>query len=66
MKGIVVSFVISMFLEGCQLIVGSRMPGVQDVVVIIFGSFCGGLFTLKNLKVGASPYSKTQEDIKRD
>lgn len=42
-KGIVISCAIGAFLEGSQIIVASRMPGVQDVIVVLLGSICGGL-----------------------
>ena len=40
--GIAMSCFIGVFLEGCQLIIISRMPGIQDVVIVVSGSFCGG------------------------
>ena len=44
LKGILISCVIGIMLEGCQIIVSSRMPTLQDITVVIGGSLCGGLF----------------------
>lgn len=43
MKGLGISCVLGIFLEGSQLIVGSRMPGIQDGMVVVLGSLFGGL-----------------------
>lgn len=43
-KAIVLSASIGVLFEGCQIIIGSRMPNAQDVVVVILGSIFGGIF----------------------
>ena len=43
-KGVVFSCLLGLFLEACQIVILSRMPGVQDAIVVISGSLCGGLF----------------------
>ena len=43
-KGIIFSTLIGLALEGCQIIVESRMPSFQDGIVVVLGSICGGLF----------------------
>ncbi len=44
LKGILISCAAGIFLESCQIIVSSRMPTAQDILVIMGGSLCGGLF----------------------
>ncbi len=46
LKGIGISCVLGVCLEGSQLIVDSRMPGVQNLLVMLGGSIAGGLLAL--------------------
>ena len=43
MKGIIMSCVIGVCLEGSQFIIASRIPSAQDAAVVLLGSLCGGL-----------------------
>jgi len=45
-KGILMSMAIGVCLEGSQLIVASRMPGAQDILVVLVGSLGGGLLLI--------------------
>jgi glycopeptide antibiotics resistance protein len=45
-KGMMMSAIIGIFFEGSQCIVASRMPTIQDVVVVLIGSLCGGLLAV--------------------
>ena len=42
-KSILISCAVGIFLEASQIIIESRMPSAQDVLVISVGSLCGGL-----------------------
>ena len=58
--GILLSASIGIFFEFAQLIVISRAPGAQDLIVIMAGSFLGGIFALivprrTSLKLWALP-----------
>ena len=47
--GLFFSSILGLFFEGCQIIVQSRMPNIQDALVIILASSCGALFSLFRL-----------------
>ncbi|MFC1822444.1 VanZ family protein [Thermodesulfobacteriota bacterium] len=46
-KAMVISIGVGLFLELSQIIIGSRVPGFQDVLTITAGCTCGGLFAGK-------------------
>lgn len=45
-KGMLMSSIIGVFLEGSQFIIASRMPTSQDVAIVLLGSLCGGLLAV--------------------
>lgn len=43
-KVVLISSIIGIGFEACQIIVKSRMPNAQDVIVILLGTLCGSMF----------------------
>jgi glycopeptide antibiotics resistance protein len=53
MKGIILSCLIGLALECCQIIIKSRMPSIHDATVVLFSSICGGLFAAYRRRLGS-------------
>jgi len=50
LKGMIAGSIWGLFFEGCQIIVQSRMPNIQDAIIIIFASYTGAQFAQFNIK----------------
>ena len=55
LKGMILSSVTAVFLEGVQIFTKSHTPGLQDTLVMVAGSVCGALFVQNIVKITPPP-----------